>query len=85
MSERKPAFAGKSIVANVSGITRGAAEPTTQRDYFIQFYPQFLENLEELDEDTKADFQERGNDVLNDRNIGDSICSGDVDTAHEEL
>ena len=82
-TQKKPIFKGKTITAKVE--TRAGNDPIVQRDSFIQFYPQFFENFDDLDDDTKADFQARGNDILDDRNVGDSICGGDADAAQEEL
>ena len=83
MADRKPAFEGKTITAKVP--TRGPCDPLCQKDSFVQFYPQFYENFEDLDGDTKADFQARGNDVLGHKNVGDAIVSGDGDQCQEEL
>merc|ERR1712151_345720 len=82
-TKKKPAFAGRTIQGSKE--TRAASDPIVQRDSFIQFYPQFFENFDKLDDDTKQDFQARGNAVLDDRNVGDSICGGDADQAREEL
>ena len=54
-------------------------------DSFISFYPQFYENFEQLDEDTQEGFKGKGNEVLADKNVGNTICGGDDDAVREEL
>ena len=82
---RKKLFAGKTIAAKIEGEKRGADDPGVQSESFIAFYPQFFENFEDLDASDQRDFRDRGNDVLDDRNVGDVIVEGDGDQVKEEF
>ena len=78
------AFAGKTLQGK-RGIRGGVEDPLEQMESFVQFYPQFIENFEQLEEDTREEFQNKGDDVLADKNMGSTLCKGDQDEVKEEL
>ena len=59
-------------------------DPIYAKDLFCKHYPQFFEQFEDLDDQTKEDFKARANAVC-DKDIGEAICSGDPDEVKEAL
>ena len=77
------ALAGKTLQGKRK--TRGIDDPVEQMESFLTFYPQFSENLNSLDGGTKDGFVDRGNELLDAKNIGDTLNGGDVDDVKIEL
>ena len=76
-------FTGKTLQGKRK--TRGVDDPQEQADSFLEIYPQFHENFSSLPGDTQESFTDNCNNLLEDRNVGSTLGTGEVDAVKEEF
>ena len=54
-------------------------------DYFVEIYDEFTALFGELESEQKETFINKGNDLLGDKDIGDTLASGSKDDVVIEL
>ena len=77
------AFAGRTLKP-AKGV-RGCDDPQLQCDSFLEIYGDFYQNFGELEEGVQSEFCNSGNDLLEEKKIGDTLVCGEVDVVKEEL
>ena len=76
-------FEGKTLSGKRK--TRGIDDPTEQMESFLSIYDGFYKNFESLDDGIQSGFTDKANDLLDDKNIGNTLSSGEEEEVREEL